>query len=48
MKGSAAAGRFFEREDQRCIPGVEFNRCSSSEWGGQSYPKKMQIATGGF
>ena len=23
-KGSAAAGRFFERGDQRCIPGVEF------------------------
>ena len=33
---------------QGCIPGVEFYRCSSSEWIGQSYPKKMQIAMGGF
>ena len=30
-KGSVVAGRFFERGDQKCIPGVEFYRCSSSE-----------------
>ena len=30
-KDSVVAGRFFERGDQKCIPGVEFYRCSSSE-----------------
>ena len=30
-KGSVVARRFFERGDQKRIPGVEFYRCSSSE-----------------
>ena len=30
-KGSVVAGRLFERVDQKCIPGVEFYRWSSSE-----------------
>ena len=34
-KGSVVAGRFFERGNQRCLPGMEFHRCRSTKQCGQ-------------